>query len=194
MKPAVFSCRLDTELEKNVRSVLLSLCSDETVERSRRCKDKASGDMLLVSEALSRIAIKKCFGIDMKEQKFCRTENGKPYLEGRDDIFFNRSHSGNICVCAVYDGEIGIDIQKHEKKKYSIDKIADRFFIPDEYFYLKSLSDEKRELAFFDLWAKKESFVKYTGKGIAGLSEHADSERKFIRLNLFDGYSAYICI
>ena len=38
--------------------------------------------------------------------------HGKPYVIGYEQVHFNISHSDNICICAVDDMPIGIDIQK----------------------------------------------------------------------------------
>ena len=43
--------------------------------------------------------------------KYKRNEHGKPYLEDRQGIYVNWSHSGDYVICAVADREVGIDLQ-----------------------------------------------------------------------------------
>ena len=47
------------------------------------------------------------------------------------------------------------------------ERIARRFFHPEEYRYLEQLGFSTE--AFFSLWTAKESYVKYTGEGISSL-------------------------
>lgn len=99
-----------------------------------------------------------------------REENGKPYICAADtdflsDIEFSVSHSGEFFACAVSDKRVGIDIQ--EVRDADIYGIAKRFFAAEERLY----TDEKGELAFFDIWVRKEAVIKCTGKGMSqGLS------------------------
>ena len=91
-----------------------------------------------------------------------RGERGKPCFAGIADIHFSLSHSGSYVVCAFHGEPVGLDLQKHTPCKR--ERIAGRFFHPDEYVFL-----EKRGFAgFFQVWAAKESYVKFTGTGITG--------------------------
>ena len=90
---------------------------------------------------------------------------GKPYFAEAPWLHFSISHSGRFWVCAVSDQPVGIDLQ--ERKKYSdkkkqerADRIAERFFHPFEKEYLDNGGN------FHDVWAAKESYVKFTGRGI----------------------------
>ena len=64
-------------------------------------------------------------------------------------------------MCAVSRQEIGIDIQKKTREYRR--GVAKRFFHPDEYEYLKKNNFKD----FFNIWTAKESYVKYTGQGVA---------------------------
>ena len=95
----------------------------------------------------------------------CRGENGKPFLAGCD-LFFSLSHSGDFAACALSDAEIGLDIQVPAEAG---EGLVRRFLAPGEREYLAAAHD--RDSAFSELWTRKESFVKATGKGLAaGLS------------------------
>ncbi len=91
--------------------------------------------------------------------KMIKGGKGKPYFSGREDLFFSLSHSGNLLVVGVSAVVVGVDLQQHRKANCSA--IARRFFHPDETAFL-----EQNLSCFFDVWAAKESYVKYTGEGI----------------------------
>lgn len=130
--------------------------------------------------------------------RLCRKENGKPYFMG-DPIYFSVSHSGDYWMCIFSRYPIGIDFQK-KKTKNNAEKIARRFFHPDEIDYL-----EKQEwIPFFDIWCAKESYVKYTGSGIAGelaafsVVQNGQMKNKIKGIPLrqckeFPQYSLFIC-
>ncbi|HZJ77901.1 MAG TPA: hypothetical protein VFD52_03770, partial [Clostridia bacterium] len=59
-------------------------------------------DLRLAGQALRRYAINKEFGIPFDSMRFEDDKNGKPYIVGYKNVYFNVSHSGNICACAVH--------------------------------------------------------------------------------------------
>jgi 4'-phosphopantetheinyl transferase len=101
---------------------------------------------------------------------------GKPYLAGRDDLFFNLSHSGTMAVIAVSGREVGVDIQN---LKHFDDHLIDYVFNPGDRKLAKEFSVPIDRI-YTRLWAMKESVMKYNGKGI-GL------EPKKISFRLEDG-------
>ena len=87
---------------------------------------------------------------------------GKPYFAHHPEIHFSISHSGEYWACAFADEEVGLDIQieDHHRKK---EKIAKRFFSQEEQIYLA----KQNYAEFYDIWAMKEAYLKYTGEGLA---------------------------
>ena len=101
---------------------------------------------------------------------------GKPCLPG-SGFYFNKSDSGPYCAFALSDeGEIGLDLQKILPWHERYERLAGRFFRPEERECLLSEDPKERGMAFFRLWTVKESFLKFTGKGLGGglLSFRAD--------------------
>ena len=94
-----------------------------------------------------------------------RPEGSKPRFERDIGIHFSVSHSGDYWVCAVSRREVGLDIQFRGAEYRR--EIAKRFFHPEEYEYLES--NDYRD--FFTIWTAKESYVKFNGRGIGGLSD-----------------------
>lgn len=76
---------------------------------------------------------------------------------------FSVSHSGEYWACAVGGGNVGLDLQLRQPCNYR--EIARRFFTPEEQAYLRRRGAE----AFFDLWAAKESYIKWLGANLSAL-------------------------
>ena len=105
----------------------------------------------------------RTYGIPDLDPDSCpveRTEKGKPYFPSRPDVCFSVSHSGDYWACAVAEQPIGLDLQKHKGGR--LEDIARRFFHPRETAWLETHGIEN----FYDVWAAKEAYVKWTGQGI----------------------------
>lgn len=85
--------------------------------------------------------------------------DGKPFLE--NGIAFNFSHTKNIVGIAVSENEVGLDIQYH-KLPYN-ERLIERFH-PNEQLWLHQQVDIPK--AFYQLWTRKEAFLKAIGTGI----------------------------
>lgn len=135
---------------------LLSQMSKKRLEKiSRLKKEKAQkqsiGAELLLNHAISIVAP------EIKRPTVWETDkNGKLYIPN-SNIYVNLSHSGKYAVCAVSDKPVGIDIQLCTKPDA---RLAERFFSADEINYIKNGGD------FFEIWVKKESFLKALGTGL----------------------------
>ena len=95
------------------------------------------------------------------------TENGKGYIEGDDNLYYSISHSKDTCVCAIADVPVGIDIQEKRKVR---ENVAKRFFHDKDNEYIYEAKDDENEFIdrFIKVWTVKESYIKLTGRGIAG--------------------------
>lgn len=130
----------------------------EKVSRMRSIKARA---LSLGAEVLMKEALFKSFGIQ-KNPVIKKGVQGKPCLSDYPGIHFNLSHSGNYAVCALGIEPVGVDIQKMDR--FNLD-LARRYFADEEVTWLLDLPAEKQKKGFFDLWAIKESYMKYTSKG-----------------------------
>ncbi len=85
----------------------------------------------------------------------------KPYIKDCP-YHFNLSHSGEYLLLAVADVPVGADIEKITKIR---PKTMEKYFSDAEQAHVM----KEGKTAFFEIWTKKESYVKYTGEGIKGL-------------------------
>ncbi len=92
------------------------------------------------------------------------TPQGKPTVEG---CFFNISHTDEIAVCAVSDREVGIDIERFDRKL--TESVIKKAFTPAEIRMAEGNPD-----IFIHLWTIKESVMKWFGLGLGLMPEHID--------------------
>ena len=102
-----------------------------------------------------------------QDLRFGYTENGKPYLEETPDLNFNLSHSSGLMMCAVgFNREVGIDAELIDRKTPCLE-LANRYFSVEEADLLRAAPHEAREKVFFQIWTRKESYVKALGFGLS---------------------------
>ncbi len=92
------------------------------------------------------------------------TPQGKPTVEG---CFFNISHTDGIAVCAVSDREVGIDIERFDRKLN--ESVIKKAFTPAE---IQMVGDDRDK--FIRLWTVKESVMKWYGLGLGLMPEYID--------------------
>ena len=90
--------------------------------------------------------------------------HGKPFLPEYPDFHFNITHSVRTVACAVDDAPIGIDVE--ELRPVNL-KIAGRFFTPAEQAFILAHPAAEQQAAFYHIWTRKESYLKWLGKGLS---------------------------
>lgn len=139
--------------EKLVRKALSDYCGRRLPE--------------IPAELLTKIAI-------------AREEKGKPHFQGlpagRDGktppVHYSVSHSGNWWGCLMADEPVGFDMEVC-RNRIDHEKIARRYFADEESALILSGGAD----AFFDVWVRKEAYVKYLGTGLSvGLGSFTVSE------------------
>lgn len=178
---------------------LISKNRKERVEKYIFIMDKLRA---IYGEILLRYAIIENAEISNESISFSHNPFGKPLLEN-SNLHVNLSHSGDIVICVVSNAEVGIDIEKHTNSfKHIIN-----FMHEDER--KKLILEGMNKDALFQQWCLKESYIKYTGKGLFCkldsfkilfnekdlLIEESNLEYspKFELLNISEGYSSAIC-
>lgn len=146
-------------------AVFLSEVSRQTREWSGNCKNKVTLRRKLLGEVGIRRLLQQTWGLTPEDYQIVKGEHGKPYVDcGKTGIYYNLSHSGDYLVCALSDREVGIDIEQTGKMHL---EVARRFFHPEEYKNLLLYAGEQQNDLFYRYWSVKESFLKYTGKGLS---------------------------
>lgn len=148
------------ELTQNEFDALLRLVSPEKRERIKQFRFFQDARNCLLGDVLARFEISCLKELSMNQLEFSANTYGKPFLIGGYHIHFNISHTGCYVACAVADKPVGIDIELIKPIEL---KIAERFFTPDEAAYIMVDNHERR---FYEVWTKKESRIKWEGKGL----------------------------
>lgn len=173
----------DEEFEK------MYLGSDKNrKEKADRLKKDSSKKLSIAAGELARDVIAKKFNIDKKDVRFRAEKGGKPYAEGLD-IHFSISHSGTIALCVIADVPVGIDIEKVRDVDLSV---AKKHFAPDEQDYVLEKMSLSRQ-RFFEVWTRKEAYVKMIGKGISYFPEFSTMGDKNIVTHIRNRYIVSVC-
>jgi len=126
-----------------------------------------------------RALLASYLGKEPAEVCFSYGPQGKPALaDASCSLRFNTSNSSDLVAYAFTPGcEIGIDVEQH-RPVHDWDRIAHRFFSPEEASELSDLPEAERIAAFFNCWSRKEACIKAIG---GGLSIPLDSFRVTLR-------------
>ena len=146
-------------LDEGTYNQLYALASLERQQRADRYLRHEDARRCIIADGLMRWVL----GPD--QLSVSTTKRGKPFLPGREDLHFNLSHSGRWVVIAWSDRPVGIDVETVQMDE-SKESLARRFFHQDEQDYLFYADGQERGHRFFEIWTKKESYLKYLGTGI----------------------------
>ena len=138
-----------------------------------------------------------CFqkNIDFDWNNWQVTKYGKPFIKNMPH--FNISHSGNYVIVGFSESNIGIDIELMDNK--NIDSFIPLFH-PNEQKFINDSPDKKN--AFYEIWTRKEAFLKAKGIGITkGLRKGDLSKSKVLEnkdwhiktFDLLENYKISIC-
>jgi 4'-phosphopantetheinyl transferase len=139
----------------------MSEVEKEKINRFKLVKDKQNTliGRTMIKKIISKKMNVKCSDIDFTANKF-----GKLYLNNDLPLEFNISHSKDLIACSVGTRQNGIDVEKI--KNIDGKSISKHFFQEQEHQRLMEMSDQEREICFFNLWTLKESYIKCIGKGL----------------------------
>lgn len=148
-----------------------------------RLRKRPAKRLSIAAGELVRKAISKEFNIDAKDIRFRTGKNGKPYVENVE-VEFSISHSGDIAVCAISDKPVGIDIERIKDVNINA---AKRLFTADEQNYVFEKWGFAKQ-RFFEVWTRKEAYVKMLGKGISHFPEFSVMGNKNIETHIRERY------
>ena len=165
----------------------LPYVSPERLEKIHLLKDDCQKKLSLLSHLFARYKIAETLSIPFKETVILYDSHGKPYVEG-DNYHFSLSHCDNAIAFVSHTSPVGIDIQKIESTISS----AIRFFTENEKNYVNFSSER-----FFEVWTKKEAYIKMLGTGLSTPLSSFDVLHHDISGLLFsthvDSFSLSIC-
>ena len=148
------------DLTRKEFDALLPLVSQDKRERIKKIRFFRDAQNCLLGDIIARVEICRYSEFSMEQLKFTTNAYGKLLLVNCPYYHISISHSGHYVACAVADEPVGIDI---ELLKPIEPKVAERFFTSDEVDYIINGDYER---CFYEVWTKKESRIKWEGKGL----------------------------
>ncbi len=145
---------------------LKTFLTEEERQKAARYHFAKDRDLYITAHAILRLLIARYIGQTTTEFGFAVNENGKPYLEGNNDIQFNISHSGEYVLLGMSrHNPLGVDVEIVKEFKNS-NSIVERFFSEREKMHYNSLAAVDRDTIFFRYWVFKEAYIKALGVGM----------------------------
>jgi len=119
-----------------------------------------------------------------------RDQFGKPYIVGIDGIYVSVAHDRDLCLVAVAQRNIGIDLERKDRKVKNPVSLAKRYFHRDE---IDLLGDAPTQESFTEMWVKKEALSKLIGRGVPCMKDKSilSDDLIFIKIEDYDGYIVY---
>ena len=136
---------------------------DDEQNRAMQFRFRKDHDLFVLGRYITKVILSHYTDGSPEKVKITLGETGKP--GSGLNYFFNISHSEDQLLLGFSKSEIGVDIEKTDRKT-NIEKIGQSHFSDMEYRYMMKCIDTKRADAFFEIWTKKESLIKGIGKGL----------------------------
>lgn len=163
MVDKLYFIEIDDNFEEVQFNQLLSLTSLERQERIKKSRFIIDKKQSLYSEFLVRYLICQKSCINNKNILFDKNEYGKPFQKVYPNFHFNISHTKNLIAVAISGKPIGIDVEQIKKTEI---RVAKRFFKDNEVAYIMT-KDDRQDKRFYEIWTKKEAYIKFIGKGFS---------------------------
>src|SRR5882762_104089 len=142
--------------------------SPDEMERAERYRFDQHRNEFILTRAVLRIMLASYTAQSPESLSFDYSAQGKPALKnGPPDLRFNVSHTEGLALLAlVKEREIGVDAEKIRPQP-DAQKLAKRFFSAREQLFLRKLSGDELQRAFFRCWTRKEAYIKAKGEGLS---------------------------
>ncbi len=150
-------------------ALFFSYLSQEEKVRAKRFKFALHRSRFIASHGFTRSVLAHYLKQYETDISYKKGDYGKPYLADikHHNLYFNLSHTDDIALLAITQGiEVGVDIESNERKT-DWQNIVKRFFTLSEQKALFLLPEVKQRNAFFQLWTRKEAYMKVLGTGLA---------------------------
>ena len=158
--------------------------SPEEEERAERFYFERDRRRFVVGRGILRVILGRYLAMAPGAIQFEYGPQGKPALApgcGGGSLAFNLSHSHDLALYAFAQRRaVGVDVERVRPMPDAV-RIARRFFSPREVAAVQAAPAERRETVFFEIWTRKEAYIKALGEGLsrplAGFSVDLRSKR-----------------
>ncbi len=151
-------------------SLYQQMLSPDELARAGKFHFDRDRKRFITGRGLLRSILGRYLDREPRQIQFKYGARGKPTLggyAGDEPLHFNLAHSDDLMLLALTRGcAVGVDVERLRTLDGAED-IAERFFSALESSRLRALPNIKKPAAFFNLWTRKEAWLKATGEGIA---------------------------
>jgi 4'-phosphopantetheinyl transferase len=137
--------------------------------RADRFKFESDRRKFCAARATLRLILSRYLGVKPGRLKLETGEFGKPFLADKtvaQGLRFNLSHSHQLALISITrDREVGVDLE-FMRSEFVNDDVASHFFSPAEVAEFRTLTPDQRTRAFFNVWTRKEAYIKARGEGL----------------------------
>ena len=158
--------------DERVRALAAVLSTDE-YERAERFQFAKDQQRYMVGRACLRLLLAHYLEGDRGNPHSIALQygpHGKPELVGPVNVTslkFNLAHSDQLALVALTrDHALGVDLERI-RPLAALDRVAERYFAPEESAALRDLPMPARQVAFFRCWTRKEAYLKARGVGLS---------------------------
>ena len=146
-----------------------SFLSNDERERARRFHFEQHRNHYVAGRGWLRELLGHYLDTSPEQVQFQYGRHGKPLLSAHNSnaLHFNLAHSDGIALAGVTRaGPLGLDIERIQVLE-DMAELVKLFFSPRENSMFQELELQQQLVAFFNLWTRKEAFLKATGEGIS---------------------------
>ncbi len=186
---SVHQVHIPSQLASIVR--LRSYLSEQELARAQRFLRPDDATRYTVSRAVLRELLAQELQTQPDKLVLLEEQRGKPQLASpHHTLHFNVSHSRDYALIAISRvAVVGVDIEYHRELQDYV-ALAQRFFSPYEYQYIKAQAQPDRLRAFYEVWTAKEAYVKALGAGLSyGLERFSVISENGEMIDTLEGYS-----
>jgi len=144
--------------------------SHEDHEKASRFHVETDKKRALISRAILCRLLGDYLNVCPSRIRFKEGKNRKPEIEVAgisQRLSFNVSHSEALILFAFSRYQhTGVDVERIRQTD-ELESIVHNYFHPIEVKWFHHLSLKERRDAFFDLWTRKEAYLKATGEGLS---------------------------
>ncbi|CAE7364106.1 unnamed protein product [Symbiodinium sp. CCMP2592] len=159
----------------------MDLLSSDERQRAESFSSDGARKRFVWMRASLRCMLAERLGLDASSIKFQYGMHGKPSLAAplaAQRCSFSVSHSGEVGALLLFTPEqsepgrlaapVGVDLELHRPRPFR--RLAERFFTSSEVESLDQASSDPDDMLqrFFEMWTKKEAWLKSLGTGLAG--------------------------
>ena len=143
---------------------LLPCVSEERQNTIRKFRYVEDRTLSLFGALLIRYLAETHTQIRQKDLRFSKLSFGKPILENAPDFHFNLSHCKGLIFAVCSDtSPVGADA---EGMSDAYREILSCLHEEERKEVLRLSEEDARRLRFFEIWTRKEAFVKRSGEGM----------------------------